>query len=100
MAEKARKEALGRELAAARASKARGMGRGLAAILAASPKDEPEELRRIPVELIDRNPNQPRRQFDDESLAALLFTDKRDCIDAWLAAVARSLDWRGALAGR
>lgn len=71
MAEKARKEALGRELAAAKAPKARGMGRGLAAILAASPKDEPEELRRIPVELIEPNPNQPRRQFDDEALAAL-----------------------------
>ena len=51
--------------------KARGMGKGLAAILAASPKDEPEELRQVAVELIAPNPNQPRRHFDDEALTAL-----------------------------
>jgi len=51
--------------------KARGMGKGLAAILAASPKDEPEELRQIAVELIAPNPNQPRRHFDEEALTAL-----------------------------
>ncbi|MBS1869821.1 MAG: ParB/RepB/Spo0J family partition protein [Actinobacteria bacterium] len=47
------------------------MGKGLAAILAASPKDEPEELRQVAVELIGPNPNQPRRHFDDEALTAL-----------------------------
>jgi ParB family transcriptional regulator, chromosome partitioning protein len=52
-------------------AKTRGMGKGLAAILAASPKAEPEELRQIPVQLIGPNPNQPRRHFDEESLTAL-----------------------------
>src|SRR5579875_134336 len=47
------------------------MGRGLAAILAAAPRDEQEDLRQIPVELIGPNPHQPRRQFDDESLVGL-----------------------------
>ncbi len=51
--------------------KTRGMGKGLAAILAASPKEEPEELRQIAVELIAPNPNQPRRHFDEEALTAL-----------------------------
>ena len=49
----------------------RGMGRGLAAILAAAPRDDQEELRQVPVELIERNPHQPRTQFDEESLVAL-----------------------------
>ena len=53
------------------ADKSKGMGRGLAAILAAAPRDEQEELRQIPVELISANPHQPRRQFDEESLVAL-----------------------------
>ena len=46
------------------------MGRGLAAILSVSPLAE-DDLRRIPVDLIDRNPRQPRSQFDDASLASL-----------------------------
>jgi ParB family chromosome partitioning protein len=53
------------------AEKTKGMGRGLAAILAAAPQGEQEELRQIPLELINANPHQPRRQFDDESLIAL-----------------------------
>ena len=53
------------------AEKTKGMGRGLAAILAAAPRDEHEDLRQIPLELISANPHQPRRQFDDESLIAL-----------------------------
>jgi ParB family transcriptional regulator, chromosome partitioning protein len=53
------------------AAKTPGMGKGLAAILAASPKDEPEELRQVAVELIGPNPNQPRRHFDEQSLIAL-----------------------------
>ena len=53
------------------AERQKGMGRGLAAILSAAPKDEPEELRRLPVELISRNPRQPRSSFDEESLVTL-----------------------------
>jgi ParB family transcriptional regulator, chromosome partitioning protein len=53
------------------AEKTRGMGRGLAAILSVAPKDELEELRTIPVELIGPNPHQPRRTFDEEALNAL-----------------------------
>src|SRR5205807_2833849 len=49
----------------------KGMGRGLAAILSVAPKDEAEELRQVPVELIAPNPNQPRRSFEEESLLAL-----------------------------
>ena len=52
-------------------TKARGMGKGLAAILAASPKDEPEELRQVAVDLIGPNPHQPRRHFDEEALTSL-----------------------------
>jgi ParB family chromosome partitioning protein len=47
------------------------MGRGLAAILSVAPRDESEELREIPVELVAPNPNQPRRSFGEESLLAL-----------------------------
>jgi ParB family chromosome partitioning protein len=47
------------------------MGRGLAAILATAPRDDQEELRQIPIELISANPHQPRRQFDEESLLTL-----------------------------
>jgi len=53
------------------AEKTKGMGRGLAAILAAAPRDDQEDLRQIPIELITPNPHQPRRQFDEESLLAL-----------------------------
>jgi ParB family transcriptional regulator, chromosome partitioning protein len=49
----------------------KGMGRGLAAILAVSPKDESEELRELPVELISPNPDQPRTSFDEQSLLEL-----------------------------
>jgi ParB family chromosome partitioning protein len=53
------------------ADKARGMGRGLAAILAVAPRDDHEELRQLPVELITPNPYQPRREFDQETLLEL-----------------------------
>ncbi len=53
------------------AERPKGMGRGLAAILAASPREEPEELREIAVELIGPNPHQPRQDFDEAALAAL-----------------------------
>ncbi len=51
----------------------RGMGRGLAAILAVSDEgaEERPELRELSVELIAANPSQPRRRFDDETLDAL-----------------------------
>ena len=47
----------------------RGMGRGLAAILP-RPGDE-DGLREIPVDLIDPNPRQPRRGFDESKLSEL-----------------------------
>jgi ParB family chromosome partitioning protein len=46
------------------------MGRGLAAILPVAEADEPE-LRQVPVELIQPNPDQPRKRFDEEALHAL-----------------------------
>lgn len=50
----------------------RGMGRGLAAILAVSGDNETsDELRELPVELIRPNPSQPRRRFDQDALVAL-----------------------------
>lgn len=48
----------------------RGMGKGLAAILPRSSSDE-AGLREVPVELIEPNPRQPRREFDEEALVAL-----------------------------
>lgn len=54
-------------------SKSRGMGRGLAAILAVSEETEitGDELRELPTDLIVPNPNQPRRHFDEAALQAL-----------------------------
>jgi ParB family chromosome partitioning protein len=52
-------------------SRQKGMGRGLAAILAATPREDPEELRQIPVELIGPNPHQPRHHFDEQALLGL-----------------------------
>jgi ParB family transcriptional regulator, chromosome partitioning protein len=51
----------------------RGMGRGLAAIMAVStdPDSAVEEFRQVAVELILPNPRQPRKHFDDAALAAL-----------------------------
>lgn len=53
------------------AEKPRGMGRGLSAILSAVPREEGEELRAVPIDLIAPNPHQPRRQFEEEALVAL-----------------------------
>src|SRR3990170_2976710 len=47
------------------------MGRGLAAILSKSPREEVAVLRELPLELIKPNPRQPRCEFDDEALLAL-----------------------------
>jgi ParB family chromosome partitioning protein len=48
----------------------RGIGRGLAAILPSS-KLEEESLERIPLDLIQPNPRQPRSSFDDQALNEL-----------------------------
>lgn len=51
----------------------RGMGRGLAALLASGGGggDATPALRELAIELIRPNPNQPRRDFDGETLLAL-----------------------------
>ena len=54
--------------------RARGMGRGLAAILSSGPRpDSAEEtgLREIAVSLVRPNPTQPRTEFDEDALVAL-----------------------------
>ena len=53
--------------------RARGMGRGLSAIMAVSDATDGgrDDLRELAIELISPNPHQPRRQFDDEGLGAL-----------------------------
>jgi ParB family chromosome partitioning protein len=53
------------------ADKSRAMGRGLAAILAATPASEQDDLRQLPIELVSANPHQPRRSFDEDLLVAL-----------------------------
>jgi ParB family transcriptional regulator, chromosome partitioning protein len=53
------------------AERPKGMGRGLAAILSVAPKDDLEELRQIPLDLISPSPHQPRRQFEEDALMAL-----------------------------
>ncbi len=53
------------------AERQRAMGRGLAAILSVAPRDEAEELRRLPLDLISPNPHQPRDSFDEATLVAL-----------------------------
>ncbi len=62
----------------AKAGKSRGIGRGLEAILAASPAPgggaapaDVAELRDLPVDHIEPNPDQPRRRFDPEELQSL-----------------------------
>ena len=54
-------------------AESRGMGRGLAAILPGSSRTETDDsaLRQIPVDLIRPNPDQPRKEFNGESLLAL-----------------------------
>lgn len=52
------------------AEKKRGMGRGLAAILPESDAGGPE-LRELPVEMIEPNPDQPRTHFEKGALDAL-----------------------------
>lgn len=54
-------------------AESRGMGRGLAAILPGGARAESDQaaLRQIPVDLIRPNPDQPRKEFNGESLLAL-----------------------------
>jgi ParB family chromosome partitioning protein len=47
------------------------MGRGLAAILSVSSREDTEELRQVDVNLIAPNPNQPRQSFQEDALLAL-----------------------------
>ncbi|MDQ8043385.1 MAG: ParB/RepB/Spo0J family partition protein [Patulibacter sp.] len=61
-----------------KSAKARGIGRGLEAILAASPAPgggaasaDTAELRELPIGMIGPNPGQPRRRFDPEDLQSL-----------------------------
>ncbi len=53
------------------AERQKGMGRGLAAILSVAPKDEPEELRPLPLDMITPSPHQPRRVIEQEALLGL-----------------------------
>jgi ParB family chromosome partitioning protein len=53
------------------AERQKGMGRGLAAILSVAPRDDGEDLRQLPLELIAPNPHQPRKSFDEDTLLAL-----------------------------
>ena len=53
-----------------------GMGRGLDAILSVSSRgdavtESEQELRELPVELIEPSPTQPRRRFDEDALQTL-----------------------------
>ena len=54
-------------------SRNRGMGRGLAAILAVADGEDTDtpELRAVAVELVSPNPDQPRKRFDETGLQAL-----------------------------
>jgi ParB family chromosome partitioning protein len=55
------------------AAEKRGLGRGLSALLGESDAtaDPAAGVREIPIELIVRNPDQPRRNFDEAELAVL-----------------------------
>jgi ParB family chromosome partitioning protein len=54
------------------AAKRAGMGRGLAAILPEADQSAAGELRELPVGLVKPNPKQPRTQFDQDALDALV----------------------------
>ncbi len=50
----------------------RGLGRGLGALIDDfSTSGRPEEITSLPLQKVEPNPNQPRRQFDPEELQAL-----------------------------
>jgi len=52
-------------------TKRKGLGRGLGELLGASQQAEGAQLREVPVDLIRRNPFQPRMHFDETSLREL-----------------------------
>src|SRR2546423_2374376 len=60
-------------------STSRGMGRGLAAILSVSgsPGEDDIHLREVPLDLITANSRQPRRHFDEATLAGLAESVRR-----------------------
>ena len=52
----------------------RGLGRGLGALLSAAPGEE-DELIEVPIDRVEVNPNQPRRDFDAVALDELTARD-------------------------
>lgn len=71
MADPETRRAAGAEEAPPRSGQARGMGRGLAAILSAGHVAIPEGLPELAIDLIGPNPRQPRREVGGESLLRL-----------------------------
>lgn len=54
------------------ATKQRGLGRGLGALIDDfSPNPAQETITKLPLQKVEPNPNQPRRSFDEEELQAL-----------------------------
>ena len=54
------------------ATKQRGLGRGLGALIDDfSPNSGQETITKLPLQKVEPNPNQPRRSFDEEELQAL-----------------------------
>lgn len=54
------------------ATKQRGLGRGLGALIDDfSPESGQETITKLPLQKVEPNPNQPRRSFDEEELQAL-----------------------------
>ncbi len=54
------------------ATKQRGLGRGLGALIDDfSPEPGQETITKLPLQKVEPNPNQPRRSFDEEELQAL-----------------------------
>ena len=91
-------------------TQARGLGRGLAAILPETAAENAGELRELPVELIKPNPNQPRTKFDPDALAGLASSIEasgvvqpllvRPLPDGSYELIAGERRWRAAQAGR
>ena len=59
--------------AAKKKSQSKGLGRGLDALLGDAPsaKATPRDKRELPIEYLEANPDQPRRQFDKDAIAEL-----------------------------
>ena len=54
----------------------KGLGRGLSALIPEASSQQPtgEQVLLLPLEQIHPNPDQPRRFFDDDALAAVSYT--------------------------